>query len=376
MFEITKKGKAGRKGAIAIGGKTAQTPFFMPIATRGAVKSITMEEIDKMGFEVVLGNTYHLWLKPGDKVIEKAGGIRGFSGWNNLVLTDSGGFQVFSLGERAGKRFGKSGVRLTEEGVYFTDPANGKEHFMSPEKSVDIQLSLGADIIMCLDECPPYPCEYEKAKKSLELTSRWAKRCKKRLNEKTKNSNLKPMLFGIVQGSVYKDLREESARQLVEIGFDGYAIGGVAVGEPRELLGDILNWVIPYLPEDKPRYLMGLGKPEEVARAVFGGVDMFDCVIPTREGRHGRVFVWKDEKNSPEDFKKGDFYETLNLGNEKFKEDFSSLDENCDCSTCRKYSKAYLRHLFNVGELLAGRLASVHNLNFYLRLIKTLREFQ
>lgn len=366
----------GRRGRVVVDGKSARTPFFMPIATRGAVKSITMMEIDEMGFEVVLGNTYHLWLKPGEKIVEKAGGIRGFSGWKNLVLTDSGGFQVFSLGQRANKRFGKSGVKLTEEGVYFTDPTNGEKHFMSPEKSVDIQLSLGSDMIMCLDECPPYPCKYEEAKKSLELTSRWARRCKEHLDKKTKNSNSKPMLFGIVQGSVYKDLREESARQLAEIGFDGYAIGGVAVGEPRELLRDILNWVIPHLPADKPRYLMGLGKPEEIVEAVLSGVDMFDCVIPTREGRHGRIFTWKSEVTSMEELKKGDFYDTLNLGNERFKEEFSFLDKNCNCQVCRNYSKAYIRHLFNVGEPLAGRLASVHNLNFYSRLMKTLRKLK
>jgi queuine tRNA-ribosyltransferase len=332
-----------------------------------------MEEVERMGFEVVLGNTYHLWLKPGDELIEKAGGIRGFSGWRNLVLTDSGGFQVFSLGERSKKRFGKSGVELTEDGVYFTDPTNGNRCFMSPEKSVEIQLNLGSDIIMCLDECPPYPCDYEKAKKSLALTLRWAKRCKDYLDQKVKAKENKPLLFGIVQGSVFQDLRQESAKKLTEIGFDGYSIGGVAVGEPREELNNILEWVIPYLPEEKPRYLMGLGKPEEIVAAVLSGVDMFDCVIPTREGRHGRVFVWKNKSVSLENLKKGNFYETLNLANEKFKEEFSFLDEHCDCPVCRKYSKAYLRHLFNVGEPLAGKLASVHNLSFYRKLIQVLR---
>ncbi|MFO7807451.1 MAG: tRNA guanosine(34) transglycosylase Tgt [Candidatus Moraniibacteriota bacterium] len=373
MFKITSSLDQARSGLIRCGNREAPTPFFMPIATRGAVKLITMKEVENLGFEVVLGNTYHLWLKPGDDLVKKAGGIRGFSGWEKMVLTDSGGFQIFSLGEKAEKRFGKSGVKLTEEGVYFTDPTNGNRHFMSPEDSVEIQLKLGSDIIMCLDECPPYPCDYDKAKKSLELTTRWAKRCKEYFNKRVGDNENRPLLFGIVQGSVYQDLREESARQLTEIDFDGYAIGGVAVGEPREALKDILKWVIPHLPEKKPRYLMGLGRPEEIASAVLSGVDMFDCVIPTREGRHGRIFTWQGKDFSTKELKSGNFYQTLNLANEKFKEDFSSLDENCNCPVCSKYSKAYLRHLFNVGEPLAGKMASAHNLSFYHHLIQMLK---
>ncbi|MDZ7611529.1 MAG: tRNA guanosine(34) transglycosylase Tgt [Candidatus Moranbacteria bacterium] len=358
---------------MEINGKKAETPLFMPIATRGAVKSLAMSEVEQIGYEIVLGNTYHLWLKPGDKTVKKAGGIAEFSGWNNLVLTDSGGFQVFSLGERAKQRFGKKGVRLTEKGVYFSEPGSGERHFMSPEKSVDIQINLGADIIMCLDECPPYPCDYQKAKESLELTARWAKRCKDYFERKHKGKKDRPLLFGIIQGSVFEDLRKESAKQLVELGFDGYAIGGVAVGEPRELLKEILDWTMPILPENKPRYLMGLGKPEEIVRSVSKGVDMFDCVIPTREGRHGRIFLWR--KNGFSRLEKGeaDFYKTINISNEKFREDFRPIDKHCDCSVCRSYTRAYLRHLFSTGETLAARLASLHNLNFYYQLIKRLR---
>jgi len=357
-----------------------KTPFFMPIATKGAVKNLLPEELREIGAEIVLGNTYHLWLRPGDELIKKAGDLHKFMNWSGPILTDSGGFQVFSLGARAEKNFGKSGVKLTEEGVEFSDPENGRKYFMSPEKSIEIQLNLGSDIIMVLDECPPYPCEHEYVKKSLELTTRWAKRCLEYFREKTKDLEKKPLLFAIVQGSVYEDLRKESARQLVALGFDGYAIGGVAVGEPRETMAGILEWVLPLLPEDKPRYLMGLGKPEEIVAAVKAGVDMFDCVIPTREGRHGRLFV---RKNSPCDLtpglspyegERGSFYETININNEKFKEDFSPVDGNCDCMLCKNYTRAYLRHLFAVKEPLALRLASIHNLKFYMGLMKELRK--
>lgn len=291
--------------------------------------------------------------------------------WNGSILTDSGGFQVFSLGARAAERFGINGVKISEEGVEFADPTNGKKYFLSPEISIDIQLNLGSDIIMVLDECPPYPCTREYAKASLERTTRWAKHAKEYFDTKMHGVEIskRPLLFGIVQGSIYEDLRQESARQLLELDFDGYAIGGVAVGEPRETLGDVLAWTLPFLPDDKPRYLMGLGRPEEVVRAVEAGVDMFDCVIPTREGRHGRLFVYKKETLDPE----GEFYETINIKNEQFIEDFSPVDVTCDCTLCTRYTKSYLRHLFAVGEPLAGRLASVHNLRFYLRMMEKLR---
>ena len=400
MFNIISQKNNFRKGKLETKSGVINTPFFMPIATMGAVKNLIPEELREIGAEIVLGNTYHLWLRPGDELIAKAGDLHKFMNWNGPILTDSGGFQVFSLGARAEMRFSKKNgvhpvksaeggaklfnrVKLTEKGVEFIDPIDGKKYFMSPEKSIEIQLNLGSDIIMVLDECPPYPCEYEYAKKSLELTTRWAERCfkyfHKKINEnKEKYKNGRPLLFCIIQGATLKDLRKESARQLTNIGFsalggpasgwDGYAIGGVAVGEPREKMQEILEWVIPILPEDKPRYLMGLGRPEEIVFAVNHGIDMFDCVIPTREGRHGRLFVWKNEKLDD------DFCEAININNEKFKEDFSKVDATCDCLLCKNYTRAYLRHLFAINEPLALRLASVHNLKFYLDLMNKLKD--
>ncbi|MDA3815571.1 MAG: tRNA guanosine(34) transglycosylase Tgt [Patescibacteria group bacterium] len=390
MYKLIKKNGSKRVGEIEIAGKKASTPFFMPIATRGAVKGIEASVVKEMGFEVVLGNTYHLWLRPTERLIKNAGGLHHFMNWGNLILTDSGGFQVFSLGARAKERFGKSSVKLSEEGVSFQDPIDGKTYFMSPEKSIQIQLDLGSNMIMCLDECPPYPCTHKQANKSLELTTRWAARCKEYFTEKIKELSLeeRPYLFAIVQGSNYEDLRVKSAEALMEIGFDGYAIGGVAVGEPRENLYEILDWVLPLLPEDKLRYLMGLGNPEEIVAAVEKGIDMFDCVIPTREGRHGRLFVWDKQLEIPNKSKsqnlkkintenKSDvdnlFYKTLNINNRKFREDFSPVDANCDCELCQKYTKAYLRHLFNVGDPLASRLGALHNLRFYKKLMERLR---
>ncbi len=382
MFEIQEKRETYRRGILKTRAGVIQTPVFMPIATKASVKHISPEELRILGAQIILGNTYHLWLRPGSDLIVRAGGLHKFMHWDGPILTDSGGFQVFSLGVRAATRFGKNGVKLTEEGVEFIDPQNGNKHFLSPEKSIDIQLELGSDIIMVLDECPPYPSTHEYTAKSLELTTRWAKRCKEHFEAKMKDreSKKRPLLFAIVQGSVYEDLRKESARQLVEIGFDGYAIGGVAVGEPRETMKDILAWTMPLLPEDKPRYLMGLGKPEEIVQSVLAGVDMFDCVIPTREGRHGRLFVWKeDEQQStiPGTFDSllgGDnFYETININNEKYREDFTPIDVQCDCYACANYTRAYIRHLFSVDEPFGFHLASTHNLRFYMTLMELLR---
>lgn len=349
-----------------------ETPVFMSIATRGAVKHLTAEELKMLGAEIVLGNTYHLWLRPGDDLIARAGNLHRFMRWDGPILTDSGGFQVFSLGARAAERFGKNGVKLTEEGVEFQDPTNGDTHFLSPEKSVDIQLNLGSDIIMVLDECPPYPCTEDYALSSLERTIRWAARAKRHLEKRIVElgpMENRPLLFGIVQGSTYPLLREQSAQELVTIGFDGYAIGGVAVGEPRETLPDILAATLPHLPVDKPRYLMGLGRPEEIVMAVRAGVDMFDCVIPTREGRHGRLFYWTGEVLDTS----GSFYTAKNLTSEEFREDFSPIDPESPIPMLREYSKAYLRHEFSVDEPLAGRLATLHNLAFYFELMQRLR---
>lgn len=353
-----------RKGVIA-------TPVFMPIATRAAVKHLTRDDLKMLGAEILLGNTYHLWLRPGDDLIARAGDLHRFMCWDGPILTDSGGFQVFSLGARAAERFGKNGVKLSEEGVEFQDPTNGNTYFLTPEKSIDIQLNLGSDIIMVLDECPPYPCDHEYALASLERTTRWAARAKKHLESRIKNLESKkpPLLFGIVQGSTYADLRAQSAAELALIGFDGYAIGGIAVGEPRETLPDILAATLPHLPPDKPRYLMGLGRPEEIVRAVRAGVDMFDCVIPTREGRHGRLFY---RTAAPLDTD-GNFYTTENLTSEAFREDFSPIDAESTVPLLREYTRAYLRHQFVMNEPLAGRLATLHNLAFYLGLIRELR---
>ena len=384
-FKITKEGQKfqNRLGELKTKNGLVNTPLFMPIATRGAVKMILPEEIKKIGYQVVLSNTYHLWLKPGTDLIKKyPQGLHEFMNWDGSILTDSGGFQIFSLGARAKKKFGKSGVKMTEKGVYFTDHENGNKYFMRPEDSIQIQLDLNSDIIMCLDECPPYPCSHREAEKSLELTSRWAKRCKEYFDSKTKDRKKKPLLFGIVQGSNYEDLRIRSAKELVEIGFDGYAIGGVAVGEPREKLKDILKWTLPCLPDDKPRYLMGLGKPEEVATSVLAGVDMFDCVIPTREGRHGRLFIWKKDpekidflisKKAGTQISRADFYQTINFKRAEFKNDLGKVDKFCDCPLCQNFSRAYLRHLFDVNETLGAKLASLHNLHFYFKLIEKLR---
>lgn len=386
-----------RIGKLQTKSGVIETPFFMPIATKGAVKNVSPEDLRELGAQIVLGNTYHLWLRPGDELIARAGGLHKFMNWNGPILTDSGGYQVFSLGERAKEKYGTSGVSLSEEGASFVDPINGNKHFMSPEKSIEIQLNLGSDMIMVLDECPPFPCSHEDAKKSLELTTRWAMRCFKYFHERIKKDFEKyedggrPLLFCIVQGSIYEDLRMESARQLMSIdfeslggpssGWDGYAIGGVAVGEPRKHLYDILKWVIPVLPQEKPRYLMGLGKPEELVSAVEAGVDMFDCVIPTREGRHGRLFVWNkketefdSESESNSVLIGNDFYHTVNINNEQFKEDFSAVDDNCKCYTCRNFSKAYLNHLLRTKEPFFLKLAAVHNLYFYHELMKMLRD--
>ncbi len=390
-----------RIGKIETKKGVVETPFFMPIATKGSIKHVSPEEILQIGYQLVLGNTYHLWLHPGDELVNRAGGLHKFMNWQGSILTDSGGFQVFSLGARAKKNFGSSGVKLTEKGAEFSDHTNGNRYLLTPEKSIDIQLNLDSDIIMCLDECPPYPCSYEDADKSLELTTRWAERCFKYFHKKVSENKEKykkgrPKLFCIVQGSIYEELRKKSAKQLLEIdfeklggpreGWDGFAVGGVAVGEPREKLYEILDWVTPILPKEKPRYLMGLGKPEEIVAAVCAGIDMFDCVIPTREGRHGRIFIWNDEfktktiEDLAKNIKEGDdgkkiatFYKTINITNEKFRESFESIDKDCDCYTCKNYTKAYIKHLLAVNEPFAFRLASIHNLAFYYQLMQKLR---
>lgn len=358
MYKLIKKSEKSkaRLGKLKTIHGEIDSPFFMPIATRGVVKSLVAEELEKLNAQIILSNTYHLMQRPGAEVIKKAGGLHKFINWQKAILTDSGGYQVFSL---AHKR------KITEKGVDFRSEIDGSQYLLTPEKAVEIQTIIGSDIMMVLDECPPYPAKKEYVKDSVDLTTRWAKRSH---DEFKKTAQKDQKIFGIVQGGVYKDLREKSANDLLEINFDGYAIGGLAVGEPREHMYEVLGWVTPLLPEDKLRYLMGLGKPEEIVSAVKAGIDMFDCVIPTREARHGRFYIWKSG-NLDEDF-----YYNLLITNERFISDFSALDENCDCYTCRNYTKAYLNHLFRIGEPLAQRLATIHNVSFYLNLMEKIRQ--
>ena len=322
-----------------------ETPIFMPVGTRATVKAMTPEEVRNLGAQIILSNTYHLYLRPGHELIERAGGLHKFMNWPYPILTDSGGFQVFSLGDLR---------KITEEGVEFRSHIDGSTHFISPEKSIEIQNSLGSDIMMAFDECTPYPASYEYAKKSMERTTRWAKRCKDFHKDWEKQA-----LFGIIQGGMYKDLREQSAKDIIDIGFPGYAIGGLSVGEPKELMFDLLEFTTPLLPEDKPRYLMGVGTPDYLFEAVINGVDMADCVLPTRIARNGTVMTSHGQ---------------LTIRNAKYKEDFGKLDPECDCYTCSNYSRAYIRHLFNVNEILGARLATIHNLYFLIKLMENIRE--
>jgi len=367
MFKVIKKSKKSEARLTRL--KTAHGkvvgPFFMPIATRGAVKNLTVEELKNLGSQILLSNTYHLMLAPGEKLIKKVGGVHKFINWSGPILTDSGGFQVFSLSNLR---------KVQEKGVIFADPKSGKKYLLTPEKAIEIQKDLGVDIAMVLDDVIGYPASKKKVKESMERTTRWAKRCRAIKN--------KSLLFGIIQGGTHKDLRLQSTSELLEIGFDGYATGGVAVGEPREKMKQILNWVVPNLPENKPRYLMGLGKPEEIIQAVKQGIDMFDCVIPTREARHGRLYLWSHHQRrsisaspsrSGKDARprlKGKFYQTINIANAKFAKDLSPINQ----TNLKQYSKAYLHHLFRTNEPLGMRLATLNNLNFYLTLMSEIRK--
>lgn len=374
MFKIFKKSKksAARMGELKTAHGIVPTPFFMPIATKASVKTLDGADILNLGAKIILSNTYHLLLRPGEEVIRAAGGLHKFINWNGAILTDSGGYQIFSLAKQR---------KITEDGAIFRSHIDGKKFLLTPEKALRFQKVLGSDIIMALDVCTPYPCEEKEALRAVETTANWAKRTKKTaaksLSVSPFEKGREQQVFGIVQGSVYKDLRLRSAKDLVDLDFDGYAIGGLAVGEPRKTMFEILEYLVPELPEDKPRYLMGVGQPEEIVEAVRRGVDMFDCVLPTRNARHGLLYVWnKAPFNSP--FEKGGqrgiFYKTLHITNEKFKKDFSPPDKNCSCPTCKNYTRAYLRHLFSVNEPLAARLATMHNVHFYLELMEKIRK--
>lgn len=328
----------------------------MPIATRGAVKTIEAEEVKKLGANIILSNTYHIYLRPGLSVLKKQKGLHQFMNWNGPLLTDSGGYQVFSLSAHR---------TISEKGVTFKDTINGSIHTLTPEKVIDIQQAIGSDIMMVLDECPPFPTTRAYAKKSMDLTTRWALRA---LAYKKKKKITKQKLFAIVQGATFPELRKAHAKELAQYDFDGFAIGGLAVGEPVTKMYQMIKAVVPYLPKNKPRYLMGVGYPEQIVQAVKLGVDMFDCVLPTRNARHGSLFVWKN-KNL-----KGKFYDTLRLKNSKFENDAKPIDPHCDCSTCKKYSRSYAKHLLKIGESLGQRLLTVHNVRFYLHLMELLRK--
>ncbi|MFH1367344.1 MAG: tRNA guanosine(34) transglycosylase Tgt [Patescibacteria group bacterium] len=335
------------------------TPFFMPVATKGAVKAVTPYSLIKQGVEIVLGNTYHLFLRPGLKIIKKAGGLHKFMNWSGPILTDSGGYQVFSLA-----KFRK----ITPRGVIFKDNVSGQKHLLTPEKAIQIQIDLGADILMSLDECPAYPCSRDYAERSMNLTTAWAKRGLAYFNKHKKPGQL---LFGIIQGSVYKNLRIKHAQEMTALPFDGFAVGGLAVGEPESKRWKVIKWLKPYLPRDKPRYLMGVGYPEQIVKAVKMGMDMFDCVLPTRNARHALLFAYKNKKPN---LNNRNFYQELRIKQTKYSGDLKPIDLTCDCYTCRNFTRAYLRHLFMTAEPLALTLATIHNIRFYIRLMRLLRK--
>ncbi|CAM3078267.1 tRNA guanosine(34) transglycosylase Tgt [Vibrio rarus] len=344
-FELKKTDGTARRGQLQFERGSVQTPAFMPVGTYGTVKGMTPEEVKETGAEILLGNTFHLWLRPGQEVMKLHGDLHDFMNWQGPILTDSGGFQVFSLGDLR---------KITEQGVHFRNPVNGDKIFMDAEKSMEIQKDLGSDIVMIFDECTPYPATHDEAQKSMEMSLRWAQRSRDHFN-KLENPN---SLFGIVQGGVYEDLRDVSVEGLTKIGFDGYAVGGLAVGEPKEDMHRILEHTCPQLPQDKPRYLMGVGKPEDLVEGVRRGIDMFDCVMPTRNARNGHLFVTGG---------------VIKIRNAKHKTDTTPLDPECDCYTCRNYSKSYLHHLDRCNEILGSRLNTIHNLRYYQRLMESIR---
>jgi len=339
---INTDGKA-RRGRLTFSRGTVETPAFMPVGTYGTVKGMKTEEVADTGAEIILGNTFHLMLRPGTDIVEQHGGLHDFINWKKPILTDSGGFQVFSLGAMR---------KITEEGVKFSSPVNGEKIMLTPERSMEVQKSLGSDVVMIFDECTPYPATHKESKDSMELSLRWAQR------SKDAHGDNPSALFGIVQGGMYEDLREVSVKGLKAIEFDGYAIGGLSVGEPKEDMIRILDHTTPLIPDNKPRYLMGVGKPEDLVEGVRRGIDMFDCVMPTRNARNGHLFVTDG---------------VLKIRNARHKTDTGPLDPNCDCYTCKNYSRAYLHHLDKCKEILGSQLNTLHNLHFYQRIMKELR---
>ena len=350
-FTLKKTSGKARRGEMKLNHGVVQTPIFMPVGTYGTVKAMAPNELEEIGSQIILGNTFHLWLRPGLDVIEKHGGLHQFMGWDKPILTDSGGFQVFSL---------KGLRKITEEGVKFASPINGDKLFLTPEVSMQIQRVLNSDIVMVFDECTPYkindrPATEEEAAKSMRMSLRWARRSKDEF-VRLGNPNA---LFGIVQGGMYEHLREESLEGLKEIGFHGYAVGGLSVGEPKEEMHRIMEKIVWQLPEDKPRYLMGVGTPEDLVEGVSQGLDMFDCVMPTRNARNGWLFTR---------------YGDIKIRNSKYKDDLRPLDPTCDCYACKHFSRAYLHHLQKVNEILGARLNTIHNLHYYLHLMQEIRD--
>ena len=346
-YELIKKDSRtkARRGRVNTPHGPIETPVFMPVGTAGTVKAMKPEEVRDMGAQIILGNTYHLYLRPGHEVVKAAGGLHKFMNWERAILTDSGGFQVFSLGAMR---------KISEEGVEFRSHIDGSKHMLSPEKSMEIQNALGSDIMMAFDECAPYPADRNYVKNSLERTTRWLKRCK----EYHKNTE-QQSLFGIMQGGMYKDLRKQSAEEIVELDLPGYAIGGLSVGEPKEIMYEVMDDCVDYLPADKPRYLMGVGSPDCLFEGVERGIDMFDCVLPTRIARHGMAMTSQGRVTNK---------------NAKYERDLTPLDPTCDCYTCRNYSKAYLRHLFKSDEILSSMLMTTHNLHFLVNTMAGIRK--
>lgn len=352
MFRILRRSKKShaRFGELRTFHGVVPTPAFMPIATRGAVKGVTSHDMAALGSDILLANTYHLWLRPGLSVLKKHGGLHSFMGWNGPLLTDSGGFQVFSLAKLR---------TVTERGATFRNPVDGKTHTLTPERSMEIQKTFGSDFIMAFDDVPGYPVTKTTTRQSMERTTRWATRC---LNVKLQKHQYR---FGIVQGGVFPDLRKKHAAEMTRLPFDAFAIGGVSVGEPPKLIKKILALTTPLLPENKPRYVMGMGTPDQIVDAVKKGIDMFDCVLPTRDGRHGRLYVWKNRATLS--------WKTVNVKNASFARDIRLLDAACSCPLCTHHSRSFLRHLFAINESLGARLATLHNITFYLELFRLIR---
>jgi queuine tRNA-ribosyltransferase len=354
-------GTGARAGRVNTAHGSFDTPVFMPVGTQGTVKALTQQMLEAAGARIILGNTYHLYLRPGQAIVNRLGGLHRFMSWERAILTDSGGFQVFSL---------TSLRKLNDEGVEFQSHVDGSRHFLTPEKSIEIQAALGSDIVMAFDECTPYPATRGEALGSLELTERWARRSKQRLSDlhsdpgEAERAGLRVVnpvqaLFGINQGSVFHDLRERSLAGLVEIGFDGYAIGGLSVGEEKSAMFEVVSHVAPLMPEDKPRYLMGVGTPEDIINAVASGIDMFDCVMPTRNARNGSLFTSRGK---------------INIKNSRYRDDGGPLDDACECAVCSRHSRAYVRHLYMSGEILGAVLSSLHNISFYLDMMNRIRQ--